>query len=377
MLGVGQLARLAVAELPENFRFCQEGGRRDILQLHADEVLRIVGQRHATPDRVGKIGDQFLLAGLGRLGRQMRDGVRPKNRGRHRPRRRFVTAGVGFPCRHHRRRWAAGGVVVLERVLPGTELDLLAVAGKGAALGPVAAWRRDNQLTVDQQEAAIFTRSKEPIAALRGELERARVTAQKRRISQQEWIAGVLDRVDVVAADPLGTLKRLLDRFEAVQVALAVIPRFQQQPFGPRPLGDVVRFGRLPAIEHEVLSLAGVGFEGHAAEIAGAQLEHARRQRPAVGGHRQHVHAVPVDLAVVVELGHRDRGALVLRQHHAANGLEFGPRVPVSLGDGRRRCDSAQEQPGNDRQSNNSRRQDGHLLFRIAPGPPRSLGLGM
>ena len=333
MIDVGQIAGLPVAEVPADFRSVRgDGFRRKVAELHAHQRHVVVRQRHVAGHLGQKVRRLSADPQSDPPGGQAADQMRVKNLRRNLPRPlRLFLRRIDLPRDGHHGVRSGGGMVILELVLAGRELNVVPAAAGGAASGTVAAGGRGHRLAVDQQKAAIPAGYEESISARLAQMQVTAVAAEKRFPLEAARIGGVEHAFDVVGADRFGGPKRLAHRFETPQVATAKLSCLQQQSIAAGPRRRFVA-GRIAAVKNVVGRLTFDRLEGQPAEVARPDLQHTERRRFLVSRGDQHVAAVGANLAVVKELDHDDRIRFSGGNKHRADGVELRAAPAEGLG---------------------------------------------
>ncbi len=323
--GIYLVARLSVAEVPMGFGIGLQGRRRRVGKLDPDQRHLAVGQWHIGGDLDQEIGYELFLSRGDRAGIRAADCTGAKSLRRNRLRLRLGLFWCRLPSRDHHGLRTTGGVVVFEPVCTGRQVHGPPDLGPGSSGRSMAARRLHNNFAVDQQETAVLAGGKETIVATLVDSQRARIATEKRPGRKQQGVKRMLHRVDVVGPDLFRRFKRLLDRFETVEIAVLIFPNFQQEAVCVGPRRDCVGFRRLAAVEDLVGILSRYGLQRQPAIIARAHLEHPRGEGIAAAIENQHVTAVGCDLAMVEELDDGNGKGSIRRQAHRPHGVELSP----------------------------------------------------
>ena len=324
------LGGLAIAELPEQLALHGQRLRRVVDEADADQVDLVVRQGHVAGHGHEEVGRELHLPGA-----RGTDGKMARRAGMEDLRREGLRlgllriAGVRLPGRDHHRLCADRRVVILELVPAGRQLDVLAGAGAAVVRRSVNAGGVNHQFVVDHQKAAIAAGGEETVLAAGVDHQVAAVTAEERPGLLGEGVVGVVDAVHIVGPDRPGRQEGLADRFQGVEVAVAIDASLQEQPIAVGPVGPGRR--RIAAVEHFVALLAADGLKGQPAVVARSELQDAARDQLLPGGDGQ-VLPIGLDLAVMEELDHHDAVVLVGGNRHFTQRVELGIPSTERLG---------------------------------------------
>ena len=183
VIGIGQIARLAVAEIPLELRpLHRQGLRGNVAEQHAHQRHVVVGQRHVVDDldhEIGRLpGGAQAEAGC----RQVADQVRVEHV------RRDGHGMLRLVARRHRsprRRpsWRSGPAAAWSYsnlCWPAASRTSCRLPRQGLVRRPMIPGRRSHQLVVDQQKTAILAGEHETVGGGLPNVHVAAVAAQER-----------------------------------------------------------------------------------------------------------------------------------------------------------------------------------------------------